>query len=209
MPTKWNKRLSRISIVILMAIFARGAFAQVTYSAEKGGLPLKVGFGVSSYYTEIWVHSRQTGLNAWADWTFRRVPSILKGVGIEAEARDHLWGKPGGSQWSIASLGGGPIYSWQRYRAVRPYAKYIVNYGFEWNISYPGVFPAWCKSDKWVTSALGGGVEFRVAKPVWVRLDYEYQHWKTQQFNATSYLNPQGFTVGAAYDFGVGRRIKR
>jgi opacity protein-like surface antigen len=46
------------------------------------------------------------------------------------------------------------------------------------------------------------GVDIAVHPRVNVRLDYEYQHWFGFQFSG---LNPQLFTVGAAYHFGAGK----
>ena len=49
-----------------------------------------------------------------------------------------------------------------------------------------------------IVFAPGGGLEYRIFRPIWVRADYEYQDWGTLLGNT---LNPQGFTVGVAYEF--------
>ncbi len=46
--------------------------------------------------------------------------------------------------------------------------------------------------------AAGGGLEYRIFRPIWVRADYEYQDWGTLLGNT---FNPQGITVGVAYEF--------
>ena len=48
----------------------------------------------------------------------------------------------------------------------------------------------------------GGGLDFAVHRRVNVRADYEYQHWMGFQYSG---LNPQVFTIGAAYHFGPGK----
>lgn len=46
--------------------------------------------------------------------------------------------------------------------------------------------------------ASGGGLNYRLVHQLWVRADYEYQMWP-DLFKKT--LEPQGFTLGASYDF--------
>jgi hypothetical protein len=51
---------------------------------------------------------------------------------------------------------------------------------------------------------LGGGVELRAYRSLWVRADYEYQFWPDFFFKGAKpigQLNPQGFTVGVLYHF--------
>jgi hypothetical protein len=199
MRLKYSGTLGNILLALLLMCAVQLSSAQVVRSAEQGGLPLRVGVGVSSYYTEIWPHSRQTGPAIWGDWTLSHVPSVLRGLGVEAEARGLLWGQQQGSSWDFATIGGGPIYSYKRSKSIQPYAKFILNYGTQWNIK-GGSFPSRYHSDKWLTYAPGGGVDVHAVGRVWVRADYEYQYWKTDWFNTTDNLNPQGFTLGVAYD---------
>lgn len=183
------------------------AAAQVTRSAEEGSLPLRVGAGVSSYYTEIWDRTRLTGPTLWGDWTFRHVPSAFRGLGVELEGRELAWGQPAGSNWSMATLGGGPVYSYKRLSILQPYAKYLLDFGMQWNIANR-YLPKWYQSDKWMTEALGGGLDVHAKGRIWVRVDYEYQFWKVDWFNSVDHLTPQGFTLGAAYDLSAHHRAR-
>jgi hypothetical protein len=195
-----QKSIFWLSLGLFLGTTAFQAAAQVTYTAEDSALPLRVGAGFSSYYTEIYPQ-RLIGPSVWVDWTFRRTPIHLQGLGVEAEARGLLWGQPAGSTWSFFTAGGGPIYHWSRKHRIQPYGKFLVNYGAQSNIKITG-FPAWYKSDKWTTFAPGAGVDLRLEKHLWLRGDWEYQFWKVMWFN-DHYLNPTGVTVGVSYDFGA------
>ena len=182
-------------LVVLLVSTAIPAFSQIAPAATEGGLPLTVGVGYSNYYTD-W-SGRLSGPMLWADWNFYRGPSLLHGFGIEVEARDLNYGRTGGDPTlRMDTAGGGPIYTWRHYRKFRPYGKFLIGYGsIDFNIGVPNY-----KHDSRTVYAPAGGLEYRVARNVWVRGNYEYQIW-TDFFNHHA-LNPQGFTVGAAYDFG-------
>ncbi len=189
----------KLALAALFVAAAFPAFAQVVPAASEGGLPLEVGGGFSSYATEIYPQ-RFMGPTLWADWSIGQKPSLLRGLGIEAEGRYLNWGQPAGVTWSFMTAGGGPIYTWRHSRNFHPYAKLLVDYGAQSNIKTPA-FPATYKSDKWMIYAPGGGIEYRAWNRIWVRADYEYQFWKVEWFNSNDYLNPAGVTVGVAYDF--------
>jgi opacity protein-like surface antigen len=50
----------------------------------------------------------------------------------------------------------------------------------------------------------GGGADVRVWKSFSVRGEYEYQFWR--HIFGPRDLTPQGFTIGAVYDFGLRSR---
>jgi len=201
----WNGVFLRFVVAVFLIGTACCAEAQSAPSAYQGALPLRVGGGLAIYNTEIYSTS-QMGPTVWIDWTPGRMPGFLRGLGFEAEGRELLWGQPNGSTWTVATVGGGPIYSWRRSRSIRPYVKGLLNYGMQWNIKN-NALPAWYTSDKWMTYAIGGGIDVRVKGAIWVRGDYEYQFWKPNWFNTNDYLNPKGLTLGVLYDFG-GRRSR-
>ena len=190
-------------LAILFLTASLPVFSQVVPSATEGGLPLVVGVGFSSYYTEMFVHNRMEGPTVWADWNFYHAPSFLHGFGIEAEARGRVFGQPQGQNLRQATAGGGPIYTLRHFRNFHPYAKFLADLGGEDHIKNRRL-PSWYTADRWAIWAPGGGVEYRAWRNVSVRVDYQYQFWRVGFFNTTSFLNPQGFTVGASYDF---RRI--
>jgi hypothetical protein len=47
--------------------------------------------------------------------------------------------------------------------------------------------------------AAGGGFEYRIYRPLWARVDYEYETWG-KLFGNNDVLTPEGFTVGVSYD---------
>ena len=202
----WAQIVLKSVLLLLVAAGVRNATAQTVYDATEGSLPLRVGAGISDYYTEIYPNHFK-GPTVWADWTFRRVPKIMQGIGIEGEGRELTWGQPKGSSWSFVTFGGGPIYSRTYHRVLRPYAKILVNYSEQRHIQ-GAQFAASYQADKWLTFAPGGGVDVHAWRHIWVRADYEYQFWKVMWTN-DHFLNPQGVTLGLAYDFRVNRGARR
>ena len=91
------------------------------------------------------------------------------------------------------TAGGGPIFTWRHYRNFHPYAKFLIEDGSVDFYPLPGY-----SHDTRTLFALGGGFEYRIFRSIWARVDYEYQDWGTLLGNT---LNPQGATVGVAYDF--------
>jgi opacity protein-like surface antigen len=176
------------------------ALSQTVPEATAGGLPLSVGVGYSNFYTDWstdW-SGRLQGPMLWADWNFYRAPSFLRGFGIEVEGRDLNYGGVGNLRQDTAE--GGAIYTWRHYRNFHPYGKFLAGIGsIDFNVNIPNY-----KHDSRTVYASGGGVEYRACRNVWVRGDYEYQFWT--DFFGYHALNPNGFTIGASYNF---RRIGR
>jgi opacity protein-like surface antigen len=171
------------------------AFPQTGPSATEGGVPLAVGGGVS-YWDVDWGHSRMEGGTLWADYYPNRVPSILRGIGLEAEARDVSFNrgdKP--SNFRHDTAGGGVIYAWRHYPNFYPYGKFVMGLA-SIDFQIPQI-PTYTHDTR-TFMAPGLGLEYRVYRHVWARADYEYQFWEKFAGNTP---NPQGFTVGAMYDF--------
>lgn len=178
-------------------------FSQVRPAASQGGKPLTIGIGVSGYDTEMFAKWME-GTTVWADWNFERAPSFLRGFSVEAEVRDLDHGQPKGQRLRQGTAGGGPLYTWRHFRNFQPYGKFLVDFAAMDHIKNPRL-PPWYTGDIWTSYACGGGLEYRVHKSVWLRTDYEYQFWRVKFYNPTSFLNPQGFTVGVAYNFSRSR----
>ena len=171
------------------------AFPQTGPSATEGGVPLAVGGGVS-YWDVDWGHSRMEGGTLWADYYPNRVPSILRGIGLEAEARDVSFNrgdKP--SNFRHDTAGGGVIYAWRHYPNFYPYGKFVMGLA-SIDFQIPQI-PTYTHDTR-TFMAPGWGVQYRVYRHVWARADYEYQFW--DKFIGHT-PDPQGFTVGAMYDF--------
>ena len=166
---------------------------QVAPEAKEAGLPLTVGVGYSNYATD-W-SGRLSGPMISVDWNFYDRPSFLHGFGIEAEARDLNYDRTGTTpNLRMDTASGGLLYTWRHYRRFNPYAKFLLGYGsIDFNIGAPTY-----KHDSRTVYAPGGGVNYRVYRNIWLRGNYEYQFW-TDFFNHHA-LNPQGVTIGVAYD---------
>jgi len=179
-------------------------FSQVVPSAEgSSGPPLAIGAGLSVYNTD-WSGRYMEGGALWVDWSVTG-PSILHGFGLEAEARDISLGRGGASSgvpsnFRLDTAGGGIIYKWHHFHNLKPYVKFLESYGgIDWDNPDPKF-----KHETRAVPAVGGGVEYRVFRSIWLRGDYEYQFWPAIDIlrpNSTHILTPQGFTIGALYDF--------
>lgn len=180
--------LSILSVVI-------PAFSQVAPEYErKGGWPVEVGAGGVSYDVD-WGHGRMYGGAAWIDYYPRFMPSFLRGLGIEGEARDITLDEHTTQPNMRQDTGeGGPIYAWRHFRNFHPYAKYLIGDG---SVDFVSQSPTYSHDSRTIR-APGGGLELRVFRAWWMRADYEYQTWPDLLGKT---LNPQGFTVGFAYDF--------
>jgi len=189
-----------LTLAVFLICAAFPANAQTVPAARDPLLPLAVGAGLSGFEPDINA-GRIYGGTLWIDYSPNWVPSFLHGIGIEASVRDISLGRsasqPPNLREDVAE--GGVFYSWRHFRSFRPYVKGAGGYG---NADYEGSKSA-RRNESRTISAVGGGVEFRATRRIWVRADYEYQIWP-DFFKATKpagLLTPQGFTVGALYHF--------
>ena len=185
----------KMLLAVLLASASISAYSQVAPQAKASGFPLTVGVGYSNYATD-W-SGRLSGPMFWADWNFYGPPSFLRGFGIEVEARDLNYDRTGGTpNLRMDTAAGGVIYSLRPYRhRFKPYGKFTAGLG---SIDFYTGDPYY-KHDTRTVYAPAGGLDYRLFGDVWVRGDYEYQFW-TDFFNHHA-LNPNGVTVGMAYDF--------
>jgi hypothetical protein len=196
---------AKLVIVPMLALFFFGAGskarAQVTYSAEEGKLPFTVGAGVSDFLDD-WgnTNPRQVGITMWVDWRVPHLPSRLQGLGIEFEGRDINYATPSylpGHRMDTAL--GGPIYQWRGKSRIRPFGKYLLGIG---SIDFPN--GTTYSHDTRTVYEPGGGVDVRFWNSFSVRGEYDYQFW--HQLFGTHDLTPNGYTIGAVYDFGLRSR---
>ena len=187
---------SKLVLTVLFAALAVPAFSQVAPSATGGtGLTMAVGAGVSDYKMD-YGPAHEWGGTLWLDASRNHVPSYLRGLGVEIEARDlsRDRGPYLPNDFRTDTLGGGLKYSWRHFHRVRPYVKFLVSYG-SLDITKTGYHFTW------VDLAPGGGIDYRAFGSVWFRADYEYQDWPNI-FGHGYDLDPQGVTLGALYEFG-------
>jgi hypothetical protein len=193
-----------IGLAVLFAGSAPSLFPQAVPAARQGGLPLVVGAGFSDYSLDWGEGRRMAGPTVWVDWNFwnlSRLPSLLRGFGIEAEGHDINYAHPSSLPTMRQDTGeGGAIYTLRRYRLIHPYAKFLAGIG---SIDFPdSTNPAYTHDTRDVLSP-GGGVEYHAYRQLWVRGDYEYQFWR--HIFGPNDLNPQGFTIGVSYNFWHGQ----
>lgn len=194
----------RLYLVPTLAVFfvcaTYSAVAQAVPAATEGKSPWAVGAGISGYYPDFGP-GQLFGGTLWIDYTLTKVPSLLQGLALEAEARDLNYGRSAAEQSNLRqdTAGGGLIYSWHHFNKLRPYAKLLEDFG---NTDY-GMNTGTRYNATRNFLACGGGVEYRVKRRLWVRADYEYQFWP-DFFKSTlpaGQMNPQGVTVGVTYRF--------
>jgi len=182
-------------LIVCLLFAAIPAFSQVVPAYQKGGVNLQVGVGASSYDVD-WGHGRMLGGTLWGDWYPAKLPHVLNGLGLEGEARDISLDPnlPPQKNMRQDTAGGGAIYRWRINDRFNPFFKGLIEDG---SVDF---YPVGHYShDTRLLIASGGGLQFRFFGPLWVRGDYEYQYWISPLIGNT--LNPQGFTLGFAYDF--------
>jgi opacity protein-like surface antigen len=196
-------RIKLILIGLFLAV-AIPVYPQAKPAAIGSRSQFALGAGFSDYYSD-W-SGRYDGGALWVDWNPGRGPSLFQGLGLEIEARDLNFDRTGGvPHLRLDTVGGGPIYTIRHYRNIHPYGKFLVNYAsFDFQPFCKVDIEPCPKGDQYshdtrTDYAPGGGVEYRVARHLWVRGDYEYQFF-VYFFNHHA-MNPNGFTVGASYDF--------
>jgi len=200
-----HKQILKVVLVALIIAMASPIFSQVVPAATEAGMPVSAGGGMSNFDVD-WEHSRMEGFTLWVDFRPPYLPHMLNGLGIELEARDISFNhgdKPASFRQDTG--GGGVIYEWRHYRNFKPYVKGLMSFG---SIDF-GECLANCSTvpymhDTRSVYAPGLGFEYHAWRHVWVRADYEYQFWP--QLTGSTYLNPQGFTLGAMYDFRTRNR---
>ena len=179
--------------------------AQVAPSATDSSLRFKVGAGFSDYQGDL-RNGRLQGGALWLDFVPPRLPSVLRGVGVEFEARGITASNTPPTTFLSAlrqsTVGGGPTYTYLRFPRFHPYAKFIMDYaGQSFNVGARGYH-----FETQTAYAPGGGVDYRAYRSLWVRADYEYQIWPDPFNNHNWYLDPRGVTVGLAWEFGSRNR---
>jgi hypothetical protein len=196
-PRRRRMRIRSILLTTLALGFfciATPSFSQIAPQAVEGNRPFSVGAGVSNFNVD-WGKTRMYGGTFWADW-HPPLPSLLNGLGLEAEARDISLDRSSTvpSDFRQDTAGGGLIYTWRHYRNFRPYGKGLLEFGsFDFRSTNP-----YYSHDTRLLVASGPGVEFRTYGHFWIRAEYEYQIWGHLLGKRP---DPQGFSLGAMYDF--------
>jgi opacity protein-like surface antigen len=193
-----------LSLAVLLVFSTSLSYSHTAPAARSfEPIPITVGVGLADYNPD-WDHGHLLGGALWIDYTPEWLPGPLRGLGIEAEARDLSlnYAVKTGPLYREDVASGGVLYTWRHYRRFRPYGKFLMGYGnADWHGRQPGSRQ---QQSRTVTTA-GGGIEMDAFHRVWVRADYEYQWWPDFFFvdtPAQGSLSPQGFTLGVSYHFG-------
>jgi opacity protein-like surface antigen len=187
---------SKLLVAVAALIFTLPSLAQVRPEVEKSPVNLSIGGGLD-WWTGDWGGSvKRFGPSAWA------TAEIWHGLGINAEGHTMIFGGSVPSDRYKYFVGeGGAIYNYHHWRTITPYAK--VEWGFA-SLSFPTAPNSPTKHNTRDTKALGGGVEYRIAKHIWTRVDYTYDFFP-DFYNAVTGnkndLNPEGVAFGATYHF--------
>jgi opacity protein-like surface antigen len=171
---------------------------------SKSTIPIVIGFGPAAYNPD-WGHGIMYGGSVWADWYPKQFPHSLDGLGIEFEARDISLNRhpepnqpprSGQANTKEDTVGGGFIYGRRYFHNLHPYVKGIFSIG---SVDFITNSPTYSHDTRFLM-APGGGVEYRIYRPLWARVDYEYQIWG-KLFGNGDVLTPEGLTIGVSYDF--------
>ncbi|MGA3033864.1 MAG: outer membrane beta-barrel protein [Terracidiphilus sp.] len=191
------------TLTVSLFLAALPGLSQTAAPYQGKVLPLEIGAGPSGYEPD-WGHGRMYGGAVWADWYPSFMPNALRGLGVEIEARDisldrhpepNQPPRSGQANTKEDTAGGGFIYKLRLLRNLNLYGKGLISQG---SVDFITANPNYSHDTRALLSG-GGGIQYRVYKPIWARVDYEYQVWGKLLSNNT--LTPQGFTVGMSYDF--------
>jgi opacity protein-like surface antigen len=198
------------SMAVLFVCAACSTLAQTVPAATQNKNHFALGAGVSGYNPEADEPGHILGGTLWIDYKLPYMPRILNGLGMEAEARDLNYGRSNSNVPNLRmdTAEGGVIYSWPRYRSLRPYGKFLVGYGnLDQGVWEAGIYERY--HDSRTIYIPGAGVDYQVAHRLWVRADYEFQWWPDmvhRQIAGGMWVPagsryPQGITLGVMYHF--------
>lgn len=201
------KAFFELSLALIFIFTVNSIQSQSSPTAIENKFRFAVGAGVSGYNPD-YGHGHLLGGTLWIDYIPDRIPWILHGISVEVEARDLNYARsqalPGNLRQDTVE--GGLVYSWPHFHDFRPYGKFSAGFGNADSETKTGL--RYHNSRNFLSG--GGGFDYRIARSLWLRVDYEYQSWPdffkhpapvTGPAIPSGRLNPQGFTLGAVYRF--------
>lgn len=164
---------------------------------------LQVGAGFSGFNTDVvkLPHPFEFGITAFADY------ALWPSLGVEVEGRTIQFNEQYNVRQDTILGGVRYVMNFDRFTSHRilPYAKLLGGLG-------SADFPAGTEGahlnrqhDTFPTFELAAGVDYRLQSRITLRAEYDYEYWlhygKGSGTTSTGVINPNGFTVGAAYRF--------
>ncbi len=133
------------------------------------------------------------GIGPYLDTNF----FLLGKIGAEGEVRMMLWHAP--ATLTENSYLAGPRLRLFRYRDLNLAGKFLVGVG---QLDVPGHDIG---SGTYFAYATGAAVDYRVARNVSARVEYEYQRWPSYPVfrGGSGGLTPNGFSFGVSYKISV------
>ena len=173
-----------LSVPLFAQTFPAGEGPRVSYWVGASVSTFNPDYGCSSNSPfSCWNH-QIIGLGPYLDTS-----SFLLGrIGAEAEAHFLRWHGPAGL--TEDSYLGGPRVRLFRYRGMHVTVKFLLGAG-HLDVPSPKV-----GSGHYFAYAPGVAVDYRVARRISARLDYEFQRWPGF---ASQGLTPNGFSLGFSY----------
>lgn len=182
--------LSALTLACALAVTAPRLHAQA--SATATGNALSVGL-VFQNADPDYGPSRSSGIGAYANFDFARYLGLTAEVNVPTAFSNVIYPE------RTFLFGGRGVYRRGRYGV---YFKALGGLAAAGNNS--SVDPAITASQlinagqSYGAVAIGGGLEYRLERPLTLRLDYESQHWLGYEPNS---LTPNIISIGAAYRF--------
>ena len=182
--------LSALTLVCALSITAPRLQAQAVATAT--GNALSVGL-VFQNADPDYGPSRSSGLGAYVNFDFARYLGLTAEVNVPTAFSNVIYPE------RTFLFGGRGEYHYSRYTA---YGKVLGGLAYAGNNS--SVDPTIMASqlinagEHYGVLAAGGGVEYRLDRPLTLRLDFESQHWLGYEPNS---LTPSIISIGAAYRF--------
>ncbi len=182
--------LSALTLVSAFALTAPALKAQAVATAT--GNALSVGL-VFQNADPDYGPSRSSGIGAYANFDFARYLGLTAEVNVPTAFSKVIYPE------RSFMFGGRGVYRRGRYGL---YVKVLGGLASAGNNSsvYSAITPSQLinANQSFGVVAGGGGLEYRLDRPLTLRLDYESQHWLNYQPNS---LTPGIFSIGAAYRF--------
>lgn len=172
--------------------------AQTTWSAEGSGLSVWVGASISTFNPDYGCQHNSI-FSCWDGQLLGISPYVhtngfvLNRIGAAGQARFLHWRGPG--KLTESSYMAGPrVNLFQK-------KKFVFSGQFLAGSAHLDVSQG-AGSGSYFAFAPGGAVDYRLARRVLARVDYEYQFWpgfNGGQSGASHGLTPNGFSVGLSY----------